>query len=216
MNDSYGFISQWLGSGSINLFGDPFAGKDTQGKLLCEKLDAILISSGDILRHSSDNKELQAILTRGDIVPSALFEKIMLPYFNKRDLEGKPLILSEVGRAEGEQYSIIKVTNQTNHQLKLVVYLRLSDEEVWRRFESSKELGDRGNRDDDNAAVIQNRIEKFKSVVLPVIKYYEESGLLIEVDGEKSRNEVHNEIIDKIVRFIYSRASKSITNDSTR
>ena len=47
MVDKIEIIKQWLGSGAINIFGIQFAGKDTLGIPLAEKLGAVFISSGD-------------------------------------------------------------------------------------------------------------------------------------------------------------------------
>ena len=43
-------IKEWLGRGSINIFGLPMSGKDTQGVKLAETLGAKFLSSGMIIR----------------------------------------------------------------------------------------------------------------------------------------------------------------------
>ena len=51
MEEKLSIIKSWLGSGSINLFGLPMSGKDTQGIKLAEALDAKFLSSGMIIRN---------------------------------------------------------------------------------------------------------------------------------------------------------------------
>ncbi|MCU0667003.1 MAG: nucleoside monophosphate kinase [Patescibacteria group bacterium] len=190
-------ISSWLGAGSINVFGRPFAGKDTQGNYLANILGGVMVSSGDILRKTTD-EQVQKIMAEGGIIPMEAFERIVPPFFGNPDLNGKPLILSEVGRLKGEEQIILKVTSDTNHPTKAVIYLSLSEEVVWERFDLSQINKDRGNRADDNKLVLQNRLDKYREKVIPVIEYYRDIGLLIDIDGSPSKEQVTNSIIDAL------------------
>jgi adenylate kinase len=191
-------IKKWLQTGSINLFGLPFAGKDTQGKVLAETLNGVLISGGDILRHDHGNKKVQEIMATGGIIPSELFEEIVIPFLSRPELEGHPLILSEVGRVHGEAEITLKATEQTGHQTKAVLFLTMSEDEVWKRFTISQETHDRGTRADDNRAVLQNRLDRFREKVLPVINYYRDLQLLIEIDGSQSKEQVTSDIVTSL------------------
>jgi adenylate kinase len=194
-------IKQWLETGSINVFGLPFAGKDTQGKIFAELFDGILISGGDILR-KSDNQELQTIMAEGKIIPSDLWEQVVVPYFKREELKNKPLILSEVGRLMGEQLVIEKATEESGHTQKAVILLELDDSEIWNRFDASRLANDRGDRADDNKAVLQTRLDSYHQKVMPVLNYYDNKGLLIRIDGSKSKEEVTNQIIDRLYQKI--------------
>ena len=194
-------IKQWLETGSINIFGLPFAGKDTQGKIFAELFDGILISGGDILR-KSDNQELQTIMAEGKIIPSDLWEQVVVPYFKREELKNKPLILSEVGRLMGEQLVIEKATEESGHTQKAVILLELDDSEIWNRFDASRLANDRGDRADDNKAVLQTRLDNYHQKVMPVLNYYDNKGLLIRIDGSKSKEEVTNQIIDSLYKKI--------------
>ena len=195
MNEQIQKISDWLGTGSINIFGFPFAGKDTQGNILAGMFGGIMISGGDILRHDHGNEKVQQIMATGGIIPSELFEEIVLPYFSRPELKGKPLILSEVGRMQGEEQVIIRATTSSGHPIKALVLLQLTEAEVWRRFDEAKLEHDRGNRADDRKEVLQTRLDKFYSKVVPVIDFYRKQGLLIEIDGSLPRGEVTANII---------------------
>lgn len=203
MDNQVKTISEWLGAGSINIFGLPFAGKDTQGKIIADKFGGILISGGDILRHNKDNEKIQKIMAAGGNIPSDLFEEIVLPYFSRPELQNKPLILSEVGRLKGEEQVIMRTTANSGHPTRIVVLLRLSEEEVWRRFEEAKVEHDRGERADDRSEVLQNRLDKFRDQIVPVIDFYREKGLLVEIDGTLDRDEVTNEILRHLYRYAH-------------
>ena len=194
-------IKQWLGTGSINVFGLPFAGKDTQCETLAELLGGVTFGSGAIFREQQDNQELQNIMATGSLIPSDMFFSIMLPYFSKPDLAGKPLVLSSIGRMQGEEGVIYDATEKGGHATKAVVYLTMPEDTVWERHNIAKQLDDRGDRKDDGAdEILANRISKFKTQTIPVLEFYREKGLLVEVDGTKDREGVTQEIIDALYR----------------
>ena len=125
-----------------------------------------------------------------------MFFDIMLPFFSKEELAGKPLVLSSVGRMIGEEGPIVRATNESNHPIKAVVILTIPEEVVWERHRAAALLNDRGGRQDDaNDDILKNRIAKFNSQTIPVIDFYRDKGLLIEVDGTKNREAVTDEIV---------------------
>ncbi len=198
MNDSISSLRTWLGSGSINIFGLPFSGKDTQGSLLADLFNAPMISSGQILREQKDNQQLQEILATGALVPTELFEEIVIHNLSNSRYEGRPLILSSVGRWFGEEQSVMRATTAANHPIRAVIVLDMPDETVWQRFEASQKLHDRGARADDSRDVLQNRIDEFRQKTMPVIDVYRDNDLLITIDGTASREEVTASILKKL------------------
>lgn len=199
MNEKVHKISKWLDSGSINIFGCPFAGKDTQARKLATLLNGDLIAGGDILRSHEDQAMIEQIMDSGGLIPSEFYFNLVLPYLSQPKFKNKPLVLSSVGRLQGEEPTILKATKDSGHITKAAIVLKLSEAEVWKRFETAKNtLHDRGGRDDDDRNVIATRLTNFKKKTRPVIEFYRRKGLLIEVDGSKSRDDVTTEIIDKL------------------
>jgi adenylate kinase len=203
MDEKIQKISNWLGTGSINIFGRPFAGKDTQGEKLAEYFGGELMAGGDMLRSYHDQARIKELMSTGDLFPTDFYLSIVLPYLSREEIRNKPLILSSVGRMKGEESTIIKATNDSGHPMKAVVVLVLSEEEVMNRFEATRNLGDRGIREDDNHDALENRLVKYREQTMPVIETYREKGLIIEVDGTLPRDQVTLEIIDAL----YSRAT---------
>lgn len=191
-------IKKWLGSGSLNVFGMPFAGKDTQGAIITGLLDGELVSGGDVLRHYHDQSRLRELLSTGKLIPTDVYFEVVLPYIAQEKLTSKPLILSSVGRMNGEQETILKATEQSGHPTKGVIMLNLSEEKVWERFEESRKLKDRGDRDDDDTEVLKVRLQEFLEKTKPVIDFYDKHGVLIEVDGSGTREETTNFIIESL------------------
>jgi adenylate kinase len=195
VDDQIKIVSDWLGAGSINLFGRPFCGKDTQGRVLADLLHGSLIAGGDILRSHHEPEKIEQILAGGGIIPSDFYLGMVLPYLSRPEFKGRPLLLSAVGRSHGEEETIMKAAADSGHPLKAVVVFQLSEEEVWRRHELAESQHDRGNRSDDRSEVLKTRLKKFQNQTLPAIEYYRDKGLLIEVDGAKTRQEVTDEIL---------------------
>jgi len=183
-------IKQWLGTGSINIFGLPFSGKDTVGVRLAEVLGARLLSSGLILRSAGD-KELLKDLAAGVLAPTGKFKDLVLPYLQREDLKNYPLILSSVGRWEGEEYDVITAANDGGHPIKAVLLLNVSEAEVKNRWEAARMLQDRGQRQDDHdLAILETRIKEFIDKTMPVIETYRKRDLLIPITANKDRDTV--------------------------
>jgi adenylate kinase family enzyme len=201
MNEKIDQIKLWLGQGSINLFGRPFSGKDTQGDIIAEYFDAPLISGGEILRFHKDNIELQRIMASGENIPSDMYLELVLPYLEKSEFAEKPLILDTIGRSAGEEKTILEATDRSNHVLKAVVILDISEDEVWLRFEKSQKENDRGGRADDSVQSLERRLKRFKDDTMLVIETYQNMGLVININGNQPKEDVTAEIIDKLFEY---------------
>lgn len=200
MEDKINAIKQWLGTGSINIFGLPMSGKDTQGIKLAEALDAKFLSSGMIIR-AMEAETKQNLTNTGNLIPTNTFYEWVLPYFERRDLFKYPLILSSIGRWQGEENQVMSVAAGAGHEIKAVIILNISEADVEERFKAAQVLQDRGERQDDkDLQVFHNRLQEFRTKTLPVIQHYQSLGLLVEIKGDQSREAVFNEIIDKLYR----------------
>lgn len=196
-------IRSWLGTGSINIFGYPFAGKDTQGGTLAAELEAPLIGGGDILRNSIIPDRVKAIMDSGALIPTEDYMQIVLPYLAQEKFEGKPLMLSSVGRWTGEEHGVIEATAQSGHPIKAVIQLHLDERTVWSRFQSlERDAGNsRGQRHDDDADKIETRLEEYRVKTLPVIEFYRSLGLVIDIDSDKPITEVRSNILSQLADF---------------
>lgn len=205
MEEKIAKIKKWLGTGSINIFGLPMSGKDTQGVKLAEAVGAKFLSSGMIIR--AMEKEGQKNYSKtGELIPTNVFYEWVLPYFERADLFKYPLILSSIGRWHGEEKQVMSVAAGAGHDIKAVVALSISENEAKNRFNEAKVLNDRGDRDDDkDLDVFETRLKEYREKTLPVLQYYKALGLLIEVNGSQTREEVFNEIVEKL----FEKASQS-------
>lgn len=194
-------IKKWLGTGSIEIFGFPMSGKDTQGVKLAEAISGKLLSSGIIIR--AKEQELHKNLTdQGNLIPTDIFYEWVLPYFSRADLKSYPLVLSSIGRWFGEEDTVMETAEKAGHPIRAAVLLNISEADVLARFQKLQILNDRGERQDDkDLNVFQNRLDEFRTKTMPVLEHYKQLGLLVNVNGDQSREEVFTEMIDKLYDY---------------
>lgn len=206
LEEKISLIKNWLGTGSINIFGLPMSGKDTIGIRLAEFLNAKFLSSGLIIR-TKEKETRKDYTSKGDLAPTNVFFDLVLPYFYRDDLKDFPLILSSVGRWFGEEDEILNACEESNHPTKAVILLNISESDVMNRWENSHVLQDRGERQDDkDKKIFENRCNEFREKTMPVILHYRSLGLLVEINADQSRDEVFAEVIDKLYNLAKSQS----------
>lgn len=200
MNDNtISTIKNWLGAGSINLFGPQFCGKDTQGQILKDMFDGALFGGGDILRSQQDRTDVQEAMNRGDLAPTDAYRKIVIPYFNRDEFANKPLFLSSVGRMHGEEDAVMEAAASSGHPIKAVLVLNIDKEEVWKRYDMANKLvHDRGPRADDSREALERRLHEWRHNTSKVIDYYREHDLVLDIDGSPAKETVTENIIDAL------------------
>jgi len=71
-----------------------------------------------------------------------------------------------------------------------ILYLNVSDEELKRRIALRKEIQGRA---DDSA--VDERLKEYREYTDPVVEMFREKGMLIEIDGERTREEIAGDIL---------------------
>ncbi len=198
MEEKSRVIKEWLGTGSINVFGLPMSGKDTQGVMLAKLLGAKLLSSGMIIR-AKEAEAHKDYSGKGNLIPTDVFYEWVLPYFGREDVATVPLVLSSIGRWSGEEDAVMEAARSANHEIKAVILLNISEADVEGRWQAAKILNDRGERKDDRSIeAFRTRLTEFREKTIPVIEHYKQLGLLINVNGDQTREAVFNEIVEQL------------------
>lgn len=210
MEEKLNAIREWLGTGSIDIFGLPMSGKDTVGIRLAESLGARFLSSGMIIR-AMEQETNQHYTDNGALAPTDVFYEWVLPYFAREDLRESALILSSVGRWSGEEDAVMEAARSAGHEIKAAVLLNISEADVQVRMEVVRENGAREGQettkreDDRNREVFEKRIQEFNQKTIPVIKHYQQLGLLVQVRADMDRDTVFAELVDRLYEFVTRR-----------
>lgn len=197
-----GEVKEWLGTGSINVFGRQFAGKDVQLNRLAKLLGTNIpvLSGGEILRQSDNiSPDDRAAMNRGELIDSEAYKRYILPGLSAPEHDGKPLLLSAVGRMIGEEASVLEATSAAGHPTLAVVELMISDQEAHRRLARS----DR-KRPDDTPEALDERLNWFADKTIPVLDVYEDMGLLMQVDATPPEEVVFSDLVD----ILHARATQ--------
>jgi adenylate kinase len=193
-------ISTWLGSGSIDIFGAQFSGKDTQCERIANLLNGIYISSGDIFRKTGDQRTRQAI-GKGGFAPTDVFMNLVLPYFSRPDFVNHPMMLSSIGRGPDEPAAVIEAAEKAGHPLKAVIHLLIDESTIYTRWEQMHEVGLRDHREDDTIDSLKQRLKLFKEVTMKNIEFFHQQGPVIEINGNQSIEAVEFDILQGLYKL---------------
>lgn len=174
------------------LIGIQGAGKSTQGNILSEKLGIPYLSSGHIFREMAKEKTpmgryVKETLNAGALMPDDKTIETIEEYLRKPDY-AKGYILDGFPRTVPQAESF-------SNGVEKVIYLKVSDKEALWRLAGRVEDG---IREDNTLQAIKKRIDLFHEKTEPVIEYYRQKGILLEIDGEQSIEEITNEILEKL------------------
>lgn len=170
----------------IVLVGIQGSGKSTQGNLLSEKIGVPYLSTGHIFRklakeRSEVGRYIKETMAAGYLIPDEKTLEIVDEYLGREEYKRGYIL-------DGFPRTVVQAQAFKEH-IDKVIYLKVSDQEALRRLTGQKD------RPDANSKAIQKRIELFHTLTEPVIDYYRKKGLLVEIDGEKTIEEIHRGIL---------------------
>jgi adenylate kinase len=206
----------------VLLLGAPGAGKGTQSKRLAEAFDIEHVTTGDALRANKDmdighmDTEYdtpRAYMEAGELVPDAVVNEIVKTALQEADgyvLDGYPRNLDQA------EY-LSEITD-----LDVVLFLDVSESELVDRLTGRRVCDDCGanyhvefsppetegvcdecggdliQRDDDTEDTVRERLRVYEENTAPVVEHYRDEGVLVEVDGEGTPDEVFEAIHEEV------------------
>ena len=196
----------------IVMLGAPGSGKGTVAKLLTETLNIEHISTGDMFREeiksgSELGKELENYMSDGKLVPDDVVIKILDERLSRPTAQNG-VVLDGFPRTKIQAEHLKKLLNAKGKKINVAIQLNIPDEDiiyrtVKRRICSNKDCGAIYNlefnkpkqegicdicgsklykREDDNEETVKRRIDTYHKRSEPIIKYFEEEGILYTVD----------------------------------
>lgn len=204
------------------LMGAPGAGKGTQADVMAKNLFVPHISTGDIFRAAMKagtemGKLAEQYISQGKLVPDEVTLGIVKDRLAEADckdgfiLDGFPRTIAQ---ADGLQEYLASVNKPLDSVINIDVDLdslvdRLTGRRVCKGCGASFHLmynppakegvcdecgGELYQRKDDSEETIKNRLNVYVENSKPLIDYYAEKGLLLEVNGNQAINQVLTEI----------------------
>jgi adenylate kinase len=193
------------------LLGPPGAGKGTQASAIVEKYKIPHISTGDIFRANIKEgtalgKEAKSYMDKGLLVPDELVVSIVKDRLLKDDC-AKGFLLDGFPRTVNQAESLDSELSKMGIELDRVININanadiLIERAVGRRIcrecgatyhikfnppkvegVCDKDGGELYQRDDDNESTVSTRINVYMEQTQPLIDYYGDKGLLLDVDG---------------------------------
>ena len=207
----------------IVLLGPPGAGKGTQAQLVAEKLGLTHISSGDLFRehlhkNSALGQQARVYIDRGELVPDDLTISMVRERLALEDCQTGAL-LDGFPRTPAQAEALADVLEDFGGEVGSVPYISVPTEVLIARLSGRWTCTGSGHiyhelhnpprkagicdhdgselyqREDDKAETVKRRIQVYLDQTEPLIEYYRDRGLLVEVEGDQPINEVTESLL---------------------
>lgn len=181
----------------IVLIGPPGSGKGTQAARLEDKYNLIHLSTGEILRNEikDDTKlgrQAKVFMDKGQLVPDAILLEMMENRLQQPDLKSGYL-LDGFPRTIPQAKGLSALLDKLNSSLDCAISIYADEEELAKRLILR---GKDSGRSDDTPEVIRDRQRVYWKLTAPVLDFYRNKGLLYEIDGIGTIDDVFSRIVD--------------------
>lgn len=208
----------------IIMLGAPGAGKGTQAKKIAAKYAIPHISTGDIFRANiKNNTELgqkaKTYMDKGELVPDELVVDLIMDRFKEADC-ANGYVLDGFPRTIPQAEALDKALSANGESVDYAVNVEVPDENIINRMSGRRACVGCGAtyhiqfnptkvegicdacgeklilRDDDKPETVKNRLSVYHEQTQPLIDYYTEKNILVEVDGTVDIDEVFAAIVN--------------------
>ena len=207
----------------IIMLGAPGAGKGTQAKKIAEVLSIPHISTGDIFRANiKQGTELGAkakgYMDKGQLVPDELVCDLVVDRIQQADCE-KGFILDGFPRTIPQAEALTSALDAIGQNMDFAINIEVPDENIVNRMAGRRACVGCGAtyhivhnptkvegvcdtcgeklilREDDKPETVKNRLNVYHEQTQPLIEYYKDKGILVEVDGTQDMDKVFSDIL---------------------
>lgn len=209
---------------NIILMGLPGAGKGTQASEIVKKFPIPHISTGDMFRKAIKDetnlgKEAKSYMDRGELVPDEVTVGIVKERISEDDAK-KGFLLDGFPRTIEQAEALNSIMSELDREIDAVINIEVPEEELMNRLTGRRicekcgttyhlvfnppkvdsicdiDGGKLYQREDDNPETVSNRLSVNVKQSKPILEYYNEKGVLKNIDGSKDIEEVTNDVID--------------------
>lgn len=209
---------------NIILMGLPGAGKGTQASEIVKKFTIPHISTGDMFRKAIKDetdlgKEAKSYMDRGELVPDEVTVGVVKERISEDDAK-KGFLLDGFPRTIDQAESLSQIMSELDREIDAVINIEVPEEELMNRLTGRRicekcgttyhlvfnppkvdgicdiDGGKLYQREDDNPETVSNRLSVNVKQSKPILEYYNNKGVLKNIDGSKDIDEVTKDVID--------------------
>ena len=209
---------------NLLIMGLPGAGKGTQASEIVKKFPIPHISTGDMFRKAIKDetdlgKEAKSYMDRGELVPDEVTVGIVKERISEDDAK-KGFLLDGFPRTIDQAESLSQIMSELDREIDAVINIEVPEEELMNRLTGRRicekcgttyhlvfnppkvdgicdiDGGKLYQREDDNPETVSNRLSVNVKQSKPILEYYNNKGVLKNIDGSKDIDEVTNDVID--------------------
>jgi len=210
----------------VLFLGPPGAGKGTQARFLEQRYGGCQVSTGDILRkavrdQTALGKRAAEHLHRGELVPDEVMVHLVAERLRAQDCQ-RGFILDGFPRTVAQAEGLGAILRDIGSEIDAVLYLQVPHSTIIQRLAgrrtcqqcgqlyhvvfdppSRRDLcdqcgGDLHQREDDREETVAARLQVYESQTAPLIHYYRQRGLLREIDGAGSMEEIQARVLQAL------------------
>jgi adenylate kinase len=207
---------------NLVLLGPPGAGKGTQAERLVEDFGLPYYSTGIILREavaeeSELGRQAKKYMDAGELVPDDLINNVIAARLDSGEADNG-FLLDGFPRTIGQAEMLEETLEGRGRELSGVLLIEAPDDEVVRRLSGRRTCAKNSHvyhvdfdppknegvcdqdgsrlvqRDDDKPETVRKRLSVYHDQTAPLIKWYEDRGLLRRFEGTRPPDEVHDRI----------------------
>ena len=202
---------------NLLIYGPPGSGKGTQAEMLQRDLDIPHIATGDILRaevaaNTPLGLKAGPIMAAGNYVPDDVMIDIIRKRLQQADCQ-KGFIMDGYPRTIPQAEALDSLMVELGRRFDRALSMKVSTPELVRRLANrmtcpvdqktyppgTKKCPVDGatliQRDDDHPEAVKHRIEVYHDKTLPLLDYYRAQGLVSEIDGMGTIQEIHKRVL---------------------
>jgi adenylate kinase len=209
----------------IVLLGPPGAGKGTQAQRIAAATKLLHVSTGDMFRENVKNqtelgKLANEFMSKGELVPDEVTIGMLLERISRPDAKAGAMF-DGFPRNVPQAFALDQALAGHNARVDYALLISVADDELIARLggrwicrscghlyherndppkkEGICDLcgGELYQREDDRPAVVRSRLEKQKPPA-SLIEHYRRAGVLKEIDGQRSLDEVTSALLEAI------------------
>ncbi len=195
---------------NLVLFGPPGAGKGTQSKFLVDSFGLEHLSTGDLLRSEIAagtplGKQAKIAMDRGEFAPDSVVIGMIKSKLENRN-EVKGFIFDGFPRTVDQAIALDELLEQFDSPVAGMLSLEVNKDELIARL-----LGrgkNSGRTDDQDRAIIENRICIYNERTLPLVEYYQPRGKHFKIDGMRSIEDIAAQLKKLVTKLNTSKGTR--------